>query len=484
VAIPVVGGIPRTLSDSAGCCVRWQDDGNVYFSSASFTDIFRVPATGGEVELVVSGSAESNWLGEAQPIPGSDRLLFTRCCNPGRIEVLDPASGETEVVTLGTKPHLIGSGHLVFTSEEGQIMAAGFDPGSGQLTGSAVPMVDEVSLAGGVSYPLMSVADDGTLVYLTGLNTVNARAEFVWVERSGAAVPVDPGWTFDQGDVNRGWRLSPDDSQLAFRGAVDGAQDIWIKQLPAGPLSRLTFHDAIDRMPRWSPDGEYVTFISNRNEGFDVWWKPADGTGQAELLFDHEEDLSQGFLSPDGEWVIMRVSGFEAQEGLRDLLAARVGEDSATPLAADETYHESAPAVSRDGRWLAYQSNETGDWEIFVRPFPDVDSGRWQVSTNGGYSPLWANSGRELFYIDASNNLVVVEVETEPQLRTSSPEILFSLPSDFLVGTVAGQIDITSDDQRFVMARIATSGTDEVTTDPELILVQNWVQELNERVGN
>ncbi|NIP94708.1 MAG: hypothetical protein GWO24_15210, partial [Akkermansiaceae bacterium] len=282
VAIPVVGGIPRTLSDSAGCCVRWQDDGNVYFSSAAFTDVFRVPATGGEVELVVSGSAESNWLGEVEPIPGSDRLLFTRCCSPGRIEVLDPASGETEVVTLGTKPHLIGSGHLVFTSEEGQIMAAGFDPGSGQLTGSAVPMVDEVSLAGGVSYPLMSVSDDGTLVYLTGLNTVNARAEFVWVERSGAAVPVDPGWTFDQGDVNRGWRLSPDDSQLAFRGAVDGAQDIWIKQLPAGPLSRLTFHDAIDRMPRWSPDGEYVTFISNRNEGFDVWWKPADGTGQAE----------------------------------------------------------------------------------------------------------------------------------------------------------------------------------------------------------
>ena len=167
----------------------------------------------------------------------------------------------------------------------------------------------------------------------------------------------------------------------------------------------------------------------------------------------------------------------------RDILGFRPGVDSAAvPLVATD-FQEWAPALSPDGRWLAYTSDESGQQEVYVRPFPDVSAGRWLVSNGGGITPLWAHSGRELFFLARDGLLVAAQVETTPSFRVTETERLFELPPFTSVGLPTGWYDVTTDDQRFLMARVpqAVDGERDV---PQLILVKNFFEELKERVGN
>jgi len=127
---------------------------------------------------------------------------------------------------------------------------------------------------------------------------------------------------------------------------------------------------------------------------------------------------------------------------------------------------------------------ETGRYELFVRPFPDVDAGRWQVTTEGGSAPLWANSGQELFYVDAARRLQSVRFETESGFRVLGSEVLFPIPPGFDLAQVAGLYDVAPDDQLFLMARVYAGGAGQGRSEPEVILVQNFHEELRERVPN
>ena len=235
--------------------------------------------------------------------------------------------------------------------------------------------------------------------------------------------------------------------------------------------------------PAWTPDSEWVTFISDRRGNGDVWTKRADGTGEAELLYDDEAALGEAFWSPDEERLVVRSSGGG------DILALRPSEDSvALPLLAEE-YNEREPALSPDGRWLAYISDETSRYEVYVRPFPDVESRKWLVSTDGGHSPVWAHSGSELFFATLTGiDLIAVEFDTEFDPNSSgSPlgeqETLFRVPPGPLGSLARTQYGVTPDDQRFLAAQVQGTGEDD-TFVSELILVQNWFEELKERVPN
>ena len=244
----------------------------------------------------------------------------------------------------------------------------------------------------------LALSNDGTLVYQTGAAGASGGNEFVWVTRSGQATPVDPGWSFMPGGGGSGWRLSPDGTRVALVAVVEGNEDIWIKHLPDGPVERLKFDEGRDTRPSRSPDGQNVTYFSGATNEGNVWSKRADGTAEAVLVLDDERGLAQGSWSPDGQWLVMRAAATaELGIGLRDILAFRPGVDSAAmPLVATSEFAEGAPALSPDGRWLAYVSNEAGSYEVFVRPFPNVDSTMVLVSTAGGLGPLWAHSGREV----------------------------------------------------------------------------------------
>ena len=182
---------------------------------------------------------------------------------------------------------------------------------------------------------------------------------------------------------------------MVFTNETDGNVDIWTKVLPDGPMSRLTFDDALEQLPAWTSDGREITFASRRGNSnsvgpgqfYRVWQRPANGTAEAELVYgDSDSPSGEGVWSPDG-WLVVRRNPAPPEHPTSDIIGLRPGEDGeAEPLVVSDRFHEQYPAVSRDGRWLAYISNETGRDAVFVRPFPNVTDGKWQISNEGEYT--------------------------------------------------------------------------------------------------
>jgi serine/threonine-protein kinase len=211
----------------------------------------------------------------------------------------------------------------------------------------------------------------------------------------------------------------------------------------------------------------------------------ADGTGQAELLLRAERDFAQGIWSADGGTLVLRTGGRmggAGPPGQRDLVQFRAGVDSVpSPLVATTAFAEQDPRISPDGRWLAYASNETGRNEIFVRPFPDVDVAKVQVSTGGGIQPLWSRRGDELFYVDASGNMVSVRFTTTSGFRATSRATLFAIPKNVLITQGVSTIDVAADG-RFLMGRNIEVPDSAGANAPKLVLVKNFAEELRPRV--
>jgi serine/threonine-protein kinase len=296
---------------------------------------------------------------------------------------------------------------------------------------------------------------------------------------------VDSTWTFARGGADTGWRLSPDGSTVALRERTADGNDIWLKRLDNGPRSRLTFGAFEERMPEWVPGSSRVSFLSTRGGGLDVWSQPADGTREAELVLDFERDIATTEWSPDGVWLLIRTGGVAGVEGNRDIYAFRPGLDSAAvPLLADPGFDEMYPDISPDGRFVAYQTTETDRSEIYVRPFPDVSAGRWQVSVAGGRGARWSKSGRELFFSNPANELMVADVEAGPEFRASAPRVLLPALQQGINGDITGAIlDLSPDGQRFLMGRPAITAQAD-STAPRTILVNHFVEELKARVPN
>jgi serine/threonine-protein kinase len=370
-------------------------------------------------------------------------------------------------------------GHILYGNIEGGLFAAPFDLERLQVTGSAIPVLEDL-----LPFEL-TFSRDGTALYEEGDPESTSRSELVWVDRAGRVEPVSDGWTFSAGDAFWGMALSPDGSRIALRIAADRrlSYDIWIWHLPDGPLSRFTTGEGEERMPRWSPDGRFVTFVAaGGGRALDLMQKPSDNVSDAEeLLVDYERPLAQGFYGPRGEWLILRP--FLGPSG-RDIVGLRLGRDSVpVPLVVTQN-EEQAPAVSPDGRWLAYLSNETGRNEVYVRPFPNTEEGKKQVSDGGAYAPIWSHDGTELFYVNADREMVALDVDPGPDFAVDGQRVLFTVPSGCEVSMMSGEYDISPDDQRFLMRRaVQPSEEGDQAGTRRLILVQNWFQELRERVG-
>ena len=221
--------------------------------------------------------------------------------------------------------------------------------------------------------------------------------------------------------------------------------------------------------PSWSPDGRSIIFISDRGENRDVWIKRADGTKEAEVLLDDPEVIDEAFYSASGEWLVHRRG---KTLGARDIYAIPANSDAgAIPLVTSD-FDEVAPALSSDGRWLAYVSDRAGQANVYVRPFPDADT-ETQVSANGGTQPVWARNRSELFYINGAGEMVSVEVLPGTDVRTGAEQVLF-LATAYRDDFFHAAYDVTADGQRFVMIRNSDSGS----FDEELIVVENWYEEL------
>jgi serine/threonine-protein kinase len=484
----VRGGLSRTLATDAVCCTTWGPDGFIYYRSQEGNLIKRVPAGGGETELVTPPTLDNNLPAFLHVVDGGEVAIFTEFGpDATRIEAIRLATGERNVLTPGTGAFPLDNGLVLFATEEGQIMAAPFDADAMAFSEPPIPVLEGLQIAAnGVSR--FTASRGGSVLYWTG-TALSTVFELVWVSRDGAATPVDEGWTFDSSTDDRGWALSPDGTRLALKAHTDLGNDIWIKELPDGPLSRLTFAEGEERFPRWSPDGERVLFLSDRsgagNSYLKPWTKRADGAGEAELVYDWERWVAEAHWSPDGEWLILRTGGTAGVTGGRDIFAVRPGVDSEpTPLVVTR-YDETAPTVSPDGRWLAYHSDETGRREVFIRPFPDSQGRKVQVSDGGGRAPVWGPSGAQLYYVtngpttNGDRDLMVAGIRVEPTLAVLSREVLFNVPEGFYFANNSASYGISADGQRFLIARIAGSGDD----FSDLVLVQNLGDELEGRFG-
>ncbi len=308
--VPVMGGVSRTLVDS-GCCLRWGPDGDWIYYTNRESGLSRVPSAGGASEVLsemdeASGGGAHLW---AEVPPGGAGAVYqvndaTEGGDP-RIESVDFKTGEVRVLTSGLFPRY-SAGRLLFTTVEGTtLMAAPFDVERLDFTGTPTPVAEGLRPRQG-RLAFYSASLSGALVYSSGIPG-NIRYEAIWVTRQGQETVIDPDWSFDPGTNNRGLDLSPDGMQLAVTILDDGNYDIWIKQLPAGPLSRLTFDQEWDVRPRWTPDGSAVTFLSRRGDAISaVYSKRASGTGDAEKLMEHDLQLWEVDYTQDGGWLLSR----------------------------------------------------------------------------------------------------------------------------------------------------------------------------------
>jgi eukaryotic-like serine/threonine-protein kinase len=291
--------------------------------------------------------------------------------------------------------------------------------------------------------------------------------------RGGDAVLVDAAWTRDW--EFEGLALSPDGRRAAVVIEDANRGEVWIKQLDRGPLSRLTFEGQYNGSPTWSADGRAVTFVSFRGGNGDVWMKPADGSGRDSLVLDLAWNIYYAEWSRDGAWLIVSAEGDRGD----DLYALAAGRDStARPILA-EPFDEYQPALAPDARWLAYVSDESGRPEVYLRPFPGVNGGKWQLSTEGGIEPIWGATGREL-YFRSPDGSAILAVDLSRGPAAMSRRTLVRLPeADDFERNPRNRLYDVAPDGRFLM--IQRAGATDVSGD--LVVVLNWFEELKVRLG-
>lgn len=475
------GGAPITVMDTltGERGASWGPDGFIYVDGWRQTGLLRVEARRGAKPTwftaldTASGEVDHTW---PDALPNGKGVLFTITFNErhgpeggisNAIAVADIPSGRHRVlVSNAMYPRYSRSGHLLYVRGDKTLMVVPFDQNSMKITGEPAPLAEGLrrGLTGSAD---LAVSATGTLVYATGVG--QDKYEAVWVTRDGKTKPVDSDWpsTLVTSPV-----LSPDGKSVAVARSVSTENvNIWIKRLDTGTSVKLTLDGKVNLTPEWTPDGRSLTFSSDRAAGaFDLWTKRADGTAQAVLQFPHNRNVFRPRWSPDGKWLVFQTGPARADAG--DILGIRPGIDSAPVALVATGFMEVSPAVSPDGHWLAYASNETGDYEVYVVPFPNTGAAKWAISTSGASEPLWSHRGNELFYLDASDNIVAAELETKPTFSVVRTTILFPA-GQFGENRYSPQYAVAPDDRRFLMTRaVATSEPD------KLIVVENWFEEM------
>ncbi len=471
--LPLEGGSALTLTDSANATAAdWGSDGYVYFEVDS--GISRIRATGGRSEPVYKFAPGQHVLGSEWPVvlPGARGLLF-RVRHEGQgpadfeIMVMPLPKGEARVLLHGIYARYSPTGHLVVVTSDGKLLVVPFDLGKLALSGAPAALYE--GLEANPFAAAVALSDAGTLIYQTA-SQASAR-EIVWVTREGLASAADSSWKVD-GTINA-LALSPNGRAIAVELARNAKPDIWVKQLPGGPFSRITFGDTGYTRPSWAPDGSQVMFLGDRGDGGGVpFVRRADGIGAATRLLPPKIAFGQALESPDGHWIILRRVLSDAGNG--DILGVRAGDTALVPLVASPA-REVSPALSSDGKWLAYASDESGTFEVYVRPFPNVAAARWQISTAGGSAPLWSHNGKELFFRNHHGDLVAAEVSTTPSFTVGAQKPLFSL-RPFTFTDLIQAYAVSPDDKRFLMLRETSAGESGL-----LVVSEHWFEELKSR---
>ena len=454
-----------TISTAGGSGGVWNEDGNIIFGEFRFGSegggLRRVSAAGGEVEVLTSPSDTALYHGLPQLLPDGEAVVFfIDRGSEDMIAVVELATGEVRDLVPGQAAVYADTGHLL-VSRGGALSAVPFDAASRMVTGEAVPVLDGVhwTTAGGpLSYALGS---NGTLAYVTW-RPLSPPRQAAWVDREGAqqALEIEPG-SID------GLRLSPDGGRVAF----SHGGNIQVHDLARGTTTAVT-DGRQDGAPTWSPDGRQRAFRRWETNAYKMFVASADGTGEAERLLESRIFQFPLFYTPDGDHLIFR-HGWLSDVSLRRL--SLVDGDVSVLLPLDDGVWPQA-TLSPDGRFIAYASYETGRAEVYVRPFPEVESARWLISTAGGVAPQWVATGDELFY-RSDAGIMTASVSTVGDFTAGRPQMRVELdqpPVD--ANWFRGAFSISPDGERVLID--LELPTTVATESQALVVMTGWREEL------
>jgi eukaryotic-like serine/threonine-protein kinase len=466
--VDLSGGQSRVICDAPnGRGGTWNRDGAIIFSADALAGLSRVSALGGSpVELTKPDptrfETSHRW---PEFLPDGKHFIYLAANFSGKPEMNAIFLGSLDspdrrlLVNSTANAAYAEPGYLVYLRDK-TLVAQPFDRRSYALSGEPHALSDEILFLPQVNRAIFSVSSGDVLVTQTGKGA--NMSQLAWFDRNGkpSGTVGQPGW-YDN------VRLSPDGRRVATdQTDPDGRNiDVWVHELSRGTATRLTFDPALDQTPVWSVDSQKVLFSSNRGGTFALYLKNADGSGSEQQLVDYGGALANAWdWSRDGKYILVR-KGTE--------LGYLAWPERTTTALFQAKWTVRGAQFSPDGRWIAYTSNETGNMEVYVSPFPSVN-GKWQVSNAGGQEPKWRNDGKELFYMSTDGKITAVSVSAGSSFQAGTPVALFQthrrqpMSSQDLFS-----YDVSSNGQRFLIA----TKLDEPNAAPLSVLL-NWASEM------
>ncbi len=485
--ISVQGGAAVTLGDApddrGG---SWSEDGAIVLSPNNRVALSKVSSAGGTPEPLTTldkqaGEVTHRW---PQVLPGGKAVLFTSSTNWDNYEdadlvVYSLASRQRKTVHRGGfHARYLSSGHLVYV-HEGTLFAVPFDLQRLEVTGQAAPILEGVVTNPNNGGAQFSFSQTGTLVYIAG-RSIAQNVSIYWMDREGKFKPLreTPG-----AYVNPAF--SPDGKRLALEIADGKRTDIWVYEWERDTLTRLTFGGEANSYPAWTPDGQRITYASQEKGGtYNLYWKRANGAGDAQRLTESRNTQYGGAWRPDGK--VLAFAQFNLDTSWDIMTLTMEGNEKSgwkpgepKPF-VNSPFNEEQPAFSLDGRWLAYQSNESGRFEVYVRPFPGP-GGKWQISTGGGAFPKWSRNGKELFYRAPDSKIMVANYSASgDSFHAEKPRVWSSGQFQFFRRRVGTNFDLHPDGKRFAVLK--APGTESQPAVNKVTFIFNFFDELRRKL--
>ncbi len=468
--VRVEGGPPVNLASCDWAGGAWGKKGLIYSPSYN-TGLWIVSEGGGDERLLTTPDTATNELGHWWPqfLPDGDHVLFTAYRVPiedATIEVYSIRTGRRKVLLKGGVLGMyVPTGHLLYAVGE-TMRAAPFDLDRLEVTGNAVPVVDSIAMNLTDGATAFDVSDNGTLAYMPASSYV-AETQVVLVDRHGRESPALP-----VPDRYNHPRLSPDGSHIAVDIRTPSTMgDVWVFPVGGGGGTRITSEGGREFGAVWTPDGRELIYMSERPT-FDIYRRASDASRPAEPLVTGGYDRYPGSVSQDGRLLSFTLS----VHGGVELWTVNLQGRAEPKRYLANGFNLAHSVISPDGRWMAYDSDESGRVEVYVQSFPDPKLKRWKVSTAEGSEPLWTKGGRELVYRKGDS---VMAVATDlASGRSGAPSLLFAGPYPDNPGwTRPRSYDVSADGERFLMTRLPDN-----LPRPQIAVVLNWFDELRARV--
>ncbi|HET9305482.1 MAG TPA: protein kinase [Candidatus Sulfotelmatobacter sp.] len=450
----------------------WNRAGVILFSPTAQAVLMRVAAAGGgkpEPATTMDVTKTQNSHRWPHFLPDNRHYLYWARSALGAGEqslmVGSLDSNDTKLIIKGVTTASYASGYLLFMREQ-TLLAQPFDPSRLELTGEATPIAEHVAINGPTGVPEFSASETGTLVYQTG--EAGGAWDLLWYARDGK-----PAGTVAEQERYYYPSLSRDNKMLAvslFNGA-QGTADVWVLDLQRGTKSRLTFGTGTQISSTWSADGKTVFYSSNTGGATHIFGKAADGSGSERTVLASPEASEVPYsASADGKYLVYSRRLLNDAKGNVDIWVLPLAEGG-KPFAIVQTpFSDVGPSISPSGKWMAYQNNESGRTEVYLTPFP-AGGARWQVSTSGGADAAWRADGKELFFLDPSDAMMAVDVDTPGSTpKLGAPHVLFQATG---VQRQVGSFVVSADGKKFLV----NSGSMKQGSEP-LTLVTNWTADL------